>query len=209
MKNVALYTTSTVTAGITMVGILVTGAMSINLIEQFGNLEYHEQVRQVSTGSSLEGEYADALSGLAFFVLVISALYLALLIYVMVKHYRQPEHHRESPLIKVYWVLIILSLMMGLTSAALDVHLVDQFNKLVADGDLKTDPLKPIRGENFKLRGAYGKATLGLAIVSLICSALSLGGLIWFEVWQRERPTSEENSGDDSELLSTWESVAP
>jgi len=213
MKKSLWYTWSTVTAGITMVGIIVTGSMSLNLIENFGSLEYHEQVKVMPAGDTLKGEYANALSGMSLFIFVICALYLTMLIYIMVKHYKDSSNQHESPLIKVYWVLIILSLLVGISSAGLDFHLIDKFNELIRDGDLKTDPMKPITGENYKLSGSFGKATLGMAITSVVCSSISIGALIWFEVWHREASCNTSTSLDiieesrETTPMMEWRSV--
>ena len=52
--------------------------------------------------------------------------------------------------------------------------LTENFITLEANGSVAFDPAAPAPGENYKMRGSYGNATLGMA-----ASSLAVAGLAW------------------------------
>lgn len=152
--------TGTVFAGLTMASIITMSGITINLTENFGSLAINEQVKQQTTGPKLVGSYGNAVTGMSAVVIGLSALYIAFFIYGLYKK----RFQQVSKIQKVYWVVMMLAVVMGISAAGVNLNLTENYQNI---DNLEPDPNPVIPGENYKLRGVYGTATLGVNIASL------------------------------------------
>lgn len=159
----------TVFTGLSMASIITMSGLTINLTENFGNLALDESIKQETTGPRLVGAYGNAVTGMSSVVIGLSLMYIGFFAYGM---YRR--RYRKTPNIqKVYWVVMMLAIAMGIVSASINLNLTENYQNI---DNLSTDPNPVIPGENYRLRGVYGTATLGLNIASL---ALSFVAFVW------------------------------
>lgn len=158
--------TGTVFAGLTMASIITMSGITINLTENFGNLAINEQVKQQTTGPKLVGSYGNAVTGMSAVVIGLSALYIAFFIYGLYKK----RFQQISKVQKVYWVVMMLAVVMGICAAGVNLNLTENYQNI---DNLEPDPNPVIPGENYKLRGVYGTATLGVNIASLALAGVA------------------------------------
>jgi multisubunit Na+/H+ antiporter MnhB subunit len=159
--------------GLTLASIITTGGLTLNLTENFGKLANNGSVKQEIDGDRLVGTYGNAVTGMSAVVVGLSALYLIFFIY----GWYQKRGDREARMQRVYWVVMLLAVVLGVASAGVNLNLTENF--LVID-DVETDPNPVVPGENYKLRGSYGTATLSMSAVSLGVAGLAfiwMGGL--------------------------------
>lgn len=160
--------------GLTLASIITTGGLVINLTENFGTLANNGDVQQETTngvpGERLVGTYGNAVTGMSAVSVALAGLYL---IFYMFNWYRT-RGNRDASLQRVYLTVVLLSVALGVASAGVNLGLTSTFSTRVADGGIVTDPDPVVAGENYKLRGSYGTATLGMAAASL-----GMAGLAW------------------------------
>lgn len=160
--------------GLTLASIITTGGLVINLTENFGNLAKDGDVQQEVTngvaGDRLVGTYGNAVTGMSAVSVALAGLYLIFYIF----HWYKSRGNREATLQRVYLTVVLLAVALGISSAAVNLALTTDFKTLVTNGSIVTDPNPVVVGQNYKLRGSYGTATLGMASASL-----ALAGLAW------------------------------
>ncbi len=157
-------------AGLTLASIITTGGLVINLTENFGTLANNGDVLREVDGERLVGTYGNAVTGMSAVVIALTGLYLIFYIF----NFYRARGNRDISAQRVYLTVILLAVMLGLSSAAVNLNLTENFITLEADGNIAFDPAVPVAGENYKMRGTYGNATLGMAAASL-----SVAGLAW------------------------------
>lgn len=105
--------------------------------------------------------------------------------------------NRNANVQRVYWIVILLAVMLGLSSAAVNLNLTENFTTLVADSSIEYSPNPPVAGQNYALRGSYGTATLGMAAASV-----SMAGIAWLwamRIWWMgaDSMTAQMGLGDE------------
>lgn len=160
--------------GLTLASIITTGGLVINLTENFGTLANNGDVQQETTngvpGERLVGTYGNAVTGMSAVSVALAGLYLIFYIF----NWYRTRSNRDASLQRVYLTVVLLSVMLGVASAGVNLGLTSTFATLVSDNNVVTDPNPVVAGENYKLRGSYGTATLGMASASL-----GMAGLAW------------------------------
>lgn len=173
-----MNTVGSLFTGLTMASIITTGGLTINLTENFGNLANNGQVRQEVDGDRLVGTYGNAVTGMSAVVIGLGALYLMFFIYGWYKK----RNDRNIKVQKIYWLVMLLATLLGVSSAAVNLNLTENFLSI---GNLETVPNPVVDGQNYKLRGSYGTATLGMASASLGMSSIAFLWMtgLWFWNW--------------------------
>ncbi len=161
-------------SGLTLASIITTSGLAINMTENFGTLAANEHIKQEVDSDRLVGPYGNAVAGMSSVVIGLSALYLAFFIYGWYEHrkVRSPAQRMQ----RIYWIVMLLAVVLGTVSAALNLSLVEQG---LSQKGLTTSPNPPVAGENYKLRGSYGQGTLGMASSAVAVSGISF---IWMLV---------------------------
>lgn len=165
--------------GLTLASIITTGGLTINLTENFGKLANDGSVKQEVDGNRLVGVYGNVVTCMSSVVIGLSALYLVFFIY----GWYQKRGDREARLQRVYWLVMLLAVVLGVASAGVNLNLTENF---LAIDDVVTDPNPVVPYENYKLRGSYGMATLSMASISLGMAGLAfiwMGGL-YINYWK-------------------------
>jgi hypothetical protein len=152
---------------LTLGSIITTGALTINLTENFGTLAKNGDIKQQISGSNLVGSYGNALTAMSLTTIVLCAIYLVVFIWGILK-LRNKTDSKISKMILSSMLLIVLT---GIASSALALNLTENF---ISVEGIETSPNFPSNGENYKLRGTYGKATLGMACTSTGLASLGL-----------------------------------
>ena len=173
-----MNTVGSLFTGLTMASIITTGGLTINLTENFGNLANNGQVRQEVDGDRLVGTYGNAVTGMSAVVIGLGALYLMFFIYGWYKK----RNDRNIKVQKIYWLVMLLATLLGVSSAAVNLNLTENFLSI---GNLETVPNPVVDGQNYKLRGSYGTATLGMASASLGMASIAFLWMtgLWFWNW--------------------------
>ena len=153
--------------GLTLASIITTGGLVINLTQNFGTLANNGDVLQEAGGNRLVGTYGNAVTGMSAVVVGLSALYL---IFYMYGWYKM-RGNRTVGVQRVYWTVILLSVMLGVAAAGINLNLTENFGGI---SNLEFSPAVPVPGTNYQLAGSYGTATLAMAATSL-----SMAGLAW------------------------------
>jgi multisubunit Na+/H+ antiporter MnhB subunit len=163
---------------LTLASIITTGGLTINLTENFGNLANDGKVKQEVDGDKLVGSYGNAVTGMSAVVIGLSALYLIFFVYGWYKK----RGDKEARMQRVYWVVMLLAVLLGVASAAVNLNLTENYLSI---DDLEPSPNPIVTGENYKLRGSYGTATLGMAAASLGMGGIAFLWLhgLWFWHW--------------------------
>lgn len=160
----------TVLTGITLASIIATNGLVINLTENFGNLANDGHVKVAATGSQLVGSYGNAVTGMNCVVLVLSTIFL--IVYIYGWFIRRNDRYQRLQL--AYWIWILLAVIIGVVSAGVTVNLTENYASLT---DLDPSPTPIVIGENYKLRGPYGKAVLSMASISIGVSTMAFVGM--------------------------------
>jgi len=175
--------------GLTLASIITTGGLTINLVENFGTLADQGKVKQEVDGDKLVGSYGNAVTGMSAVVIGLSALYLIFFVYGWYKK----RDDKDARMQRVYWLVMLLAVILGVASAGVNLNLTERYSSI---DDLEPNPNPIITGENYKLRGSYGTATLGMAAASL-----SMGGVaflwmsgLWFWNWNAMGRYGSKNS---------------
>lgn len=167
-------TASALFTGLTLASIITTGGLVINLAENFGTLANNGDVQQETSngaaGERIVGTYGNAVTGMSAVSVALSGLYL---IFYIFNWYRS-RGNKDASLQRVYLTVMLLAVALGAASAGVNLALTSKFATLVSDGDIVTDPNPVVTGENYKLRGTFGMATLAMASASL-----GVAGLAW------------------------------
>jgi hypothetical protein len=174
-------TAGTVFTALTLASIVTTGGITLNLTENFGTLAQDGHLKQEISGDRLVGTYGNAVTGMSAVVVGLGALYLVLFIYGWYVNRKE----KAANIQQVYWVVMLLAILLGITSAAVNLNLTENFFSL---STISWDPLPVVPGQNYKLRGAYGKATMAMAATSLGVSSLAMMwmlGLISYNSYQQ------------------------
>lgn len=169
--------TSAFTA-LTLASIITTGALTINLTENFGNLANNGSIKQELNGSKLVGSYGNAETAMSAVVIGLSGLYLIMFIY----RWYKMRHDKVANLQRLYYLVVMLAILLGISSAAVNLNLTENYGTI---NDLEPSPNPVVPGENYKLRGSYGTATLGMAISSLSVASIAFlwMGVLWTKNW--------------------------
>jgi hypothetical protein len=154
---------------LTLSSIIVTGGLTINLTENFGNLANSGSVQQELDGSKLIGNYGNAETVMSALTISLCGLYLIIYMYQWYKR----RNDKTASFQRIYYLIILLAVLLGISSAAVNLNLTTNYTQIT---DLSTSPSPVVPGENYKLRGAYGTATLGMAISS---TAMASIGFLW------------------------------
>ncbi len=166
---------STAVTVVTLLCIIISNCLTLYMTENFGTLADKGSVQlEDGSGSRLVGSYGNAVTGMSATTLALGSGYLAMF---FVGWYRK-RHQARSRQLHVYWLIMTLAVTLGLTSAAVTLGLTESFQKQT---HLEFSPV-PVEGENFKLRGAYGKATLGMSSCALGMSGIAAGWLTYNHV---------------------------
>lgn len=158
--------------GLTIESIIVMTALTLNLTENFGHLANSEQVQREVDGSALVGAYGSAVTAMSAVVVALTGLTLLTMVY----HYL--NQRSKSSVVnrqhKLWYGVLLISVLMGVTTAGCNLNLTENFFSI---GDLAFYPNPPVAGENYKLRGVYGIATVSLNSVALGFSGLTYLGV--------------------------------
>lgn len=179
--------------GLTLASIITTGGLVINLTENFGTLAIDGDVQQETTngvaGDRLVGTYGNAVTGMSAVSVALAGLYLIFYIF----HWYRTRADSVASLQRVYLTVVMLAVLLGISSAAVNLALTSTFGTLVTDGDIVTDPNPAVAGQNYKLRGSYGTATLGMASASL-----GMAGIAW--LWMMRMWMTNGSAGIKTDL---------
>jgi len=169
--------------GLTLASIITTGGLVINLTENFGTLSNNGDIQQETVngvpGDRLVGTYGNAVTGMSAVTVALTGLYL---IFYIFSWYRM-RGSRDASLQRVYLTVVLLSVCLGVASAAVNLALTSTFATLHADGSVVSDPNPVVVGENYKLRGSYGTATLGMASASLAVAGIAWLWMMRLWIW--------------------------
>jgi hypothetical protein len=181
-------TAGSVFTGLTLASIITTGGLVINLTENFGNLANDGQVKQEVLGDKLVGPYGNAVTGMSAVVIGLSALYLVFFIY----GWYRTRHSKEANIQRIMYTVMVLAMLLGICSAAVNLNLTENYLSI---SNLEPDPNPVVPGENYKLRGSYGTATLGMASASLAVASIAflwMGGVSVYK-WNMKSSTYEHS----------------
>ena len=162
---------------LTVSSFLVTGALTLNLTENFGTLAQNGSVKLLS--DNLSGTYGNALTGMSAFSIGVGALYIFLHAYRL-KFVLQ----KMTPQEKAFLIILFLTILIGFVSVTMDLYLTTNYGSLELD-ELKPSPFPPVAGQNYALRGPYGTATMSMAAISTFFSGVSLLGMVGF--WSKNQ----------------------
>jgi len=160
----------TLFTALTLGAIVTTDSLAINLTQNFGNLATSGQIK--TSGSQLTGSFGNALTGMSAVVIGLGALYICFYIYGVYKL----RGNKIALQQKIYWLIILLSVVIGISAASVDLYLTENYDNI---NSLATHPTQPIPGQNYSLVGSYGIATTTMASISLGFSGISV---IWLVV---------------------------
>lgn len=159
--------------------IVVTGTLSIHLVENYGRLATDGDIELQSDGDRLVGDYADALTAMSAVVVVLAFLYILYFAYHSRK-YRGT--FSDMPLSeKLHKLMILLSVLLGVTSSGLNLNLTENFSG-VENLEVTTDR---------KLRGSYGKAVLGMSAASAGVSGITLAWMGFTAIGRMQGDTNQ------------------
>lgn len=164
-----MNTAGSVFTGLTLASIITTGGLTLNLTENFGNLADNGSVKQEVDSGRLVGSYGNAVTGMSAVVIGLSAIFLVFFTFGWYRKRKNKEARGQY----VYWVFLLLAVVLGICSAGVNLGLTENYGSL---DSITPDPDPPVAGENYKLRGPYGNATLGMAATSLGVAGIAL---IW------------------------------
>jgi hypothetical protein len=162
-----------------LASVITTGGLVLNLTENFGTLAHEGDVLQEASGNRLVGTYGNAVTGMSAVSVALSGLFLCMYI---AQWYRS-RGSRDASFWRVHMIIVLLSAMLGVASAGVNLNLTTNYGQLQADGNLESDPAAPVPGQNYKLRGAYGTATLGMAAASVGVAGLAFLWMMRIWIW--------------------------
>jgi hypothetical protein len=164
--------------GLTLASIITTGALTMNLTENFGTLANNGSIKQEINGNKLVGSYGNALTGMSAVVIGLSGLYLILFMY----RWYKMRHDKVANIQRIYYLVIFLGVILGVASAAVNLNLVENYGSI---NDLEPSPNPIVPGQNYQLRGSYGTATLGMAISSTVMAGIAFLWMVglWMKNW--------------------------
>lgn len=165
-------TTASILTTITLASIITTSGLTIHLTENFGTLAKDEQVKKEVNGDKLVGPYGNAVTGMSAVVIGLSAVYMIFFIYGWYKN----RHNHSAHIQRIYWLVMVLAVILGVCSAGMNLNLTEEYWSIEG---IVPDPNPIVAGENYRLRGSYGIATLGMAISALSISSMAF---IWMFV---------------------------
>ena len=128
-----METSGSVIAGGALATIIATSAITLNLTENAGNLFESGGIHTSDDTNRLQGKYADAVVGMSGVSIGLSGMYLIFYFYGLYKYRR--EQHATSQ--KIYWTILLLAVLLGIVSSALNLSLVTNYSNLVADGSVQ------------------------------------------------------------------------
>jgi len=171
-------TSTWVFTGLSLASVIATGGLTMNLTENFGNLAKTGSIKQEINGNKLVGTYGNALMGMSAVVVALSGLYLILFFYKWYQEMKKVQNRNglnknqwhQFTLQKIFYLVSFFAILLGVASAAVNINLLDNYGGI---NDLSTSPDPIVPGQNYKLRGAYGTATLGMAIASTSMASLA------------------------------------
>ena len=167
--------TSGITSALLLSSIIVSGALSINFTENYGSLVHSGKVQFELNGNQILGIYGNAMVGISYTIIVLSAILLLITIFSFIQRKGRKNvvlNKRKTGMISVTTIAILV----GIAQASFTLFYTDNFNNIH-----KTyDPSIPISGQNYKLRGILGNTVLGLSISSIALSVISMGIIGWF-----------------------------
>jgi hypothetical protein len=121
-------------------------------------------------------------------VIGLSALYLVFFIY----GWYRTRHSKEANIQRIMYTVMVLAMLLGICSAAVNLNLTENYLSI---SNLEPDPNPVVPGENYKLRGSYGTATLGMASASLAVASIAflwMGGVSVYK-WNMKSSTYEHS----------------
>lgn len=160
---------STIYTILTLVSLLALGGVTIHLLDNFGELIRDGDME--IDGNTLGGSTPDLLHGLSISVLVLAIIYVA----YFSREWYKADHESMSDKQRRFWVTVLISMIVGITVASMNLRLVEDFGH--SDLSLEYDPPHPQPGDDYKLRGHYAMGLYGAAITMIV---LSGGSLAWF-----------------------------
>lgn len=158
-------------AEITTVTSLIMCVLVLYLVDNFGRLAQQEQVKREVDGPRLLGDYGNAVTAMSVLSVVFG---FAMSWVVGVQFWRcwshtcRPEFRTARQ--KMYFVCLWSAIVLGWTAAGLNLHMTENFFDLE---NIEPFPNPPVGNENYKLRGAYGKAVLGVNSAALAVNAVA------------------------------------
>jgi hypothetical protein len=155
-----------------MVSSILCSMLVLNFTENAGKLLRNGTVDVDVFGTNLSGLYATSLSGLSVITASLGFCFLFYWIY-----FRRKERIRGKRF-QVFWIVVLLCLIV--TSATLNIVLVNSYSKLMQNGSLQTDPSDMdmvVHHNNFKLRGSFGVGVVAMASLSVFGTCLEFGNM--------------------------------
>jgi hypothetical protein len=154
----------------TFLALIVMASVTTYVNERFGELDASGQL-QIQDGK-LSGTYGQTVAGLSIGALITTAIALMAMGY-------NARVHQGSPMMrkKMLVYFLMLTLTVSLATASLNLHMVENY------GDITTitfdPPIALLSGQNYKQRGPYGRAVLGMNSTTIGLATLSLGAVIY------------------------------
>lgn len=155
--------------------ILITAILTIALTENFGNYVHDGTITM--SGKALTGSFAQAILGLQSCVIIFTGLYVMFHL-IRARIETKEEFERFEPLFgkQILWFsfekwILLTTLASGITSAALDIHLVQNFTTVP---NLTTEPNPIVPEKNATLSGPYGTGVFAVGVISLALSFFSI-----------------------------------
>jgi hypothetical protein len=168
---------------LTLACIISTGAITLYMLENFGELQIDKKVGIEAQNKSdkLIGEFANAVTAMSIVVVILAGLYVLSFLYGRYKRLGEP-----------FWSLIVLSMVIGIVSCGFNLHLTEKFVKLHDDNKVKLEPINP--PNDSKLKGSFADTVLVLSAVSVGLSSVALVRLGY--LWTKESDWVLESSSN-------------
>jgi hypothetical protein len=121
-----------------------------------------------ANSGKLEGDYASAIAGMSATSISLSGIYIVYYIFGLFKY----RHHSHITIQKIYWTVLLIAILLGIAMSGINLHMTENYQSLHISKNIESSPIVPISGENYKLRGSYGTATMGVASAAVAFASL-------------------------------------